>query len=291
MVQTRLRSHRLLFSLLSIYLFIYPWAILLIALDRVPVWGTWMGGALLILQGTMMGVWLADNYGRRGTLAALLILLISWSIEHVGETTSFPFGSYDYTDVLSPKLWGVVPLAIPFAWLLVVPAAIGVTDRLMGRHRLTFARGLLMVLGAASFATLLDVTIEPVAVHIKGYWTWDHRGGYYGIPASNFAAWWATSVLLVSIVLWLRQSPVPTTGHPLTERLQSQPNARLTWLPLLLYLLNLTMFVLVNLAHGQIGAAAIGGVILGYLAFDWVEPAVVRWVMGVEPGNGRQPEV
>jgi hypothetical protein len=62
----------------------------------------------------------------------------------------------------------------------------------------------------------------------------------------------------------------------------------LTWLPSALYLLNLTMFVLVNLAHGQIGAAAIGVLILAYLIFEWIEPGLRRWILGVQ-ANRRQP--
>jgi putative membrane protein len=42
-----------------------------------------------------------------------------------------------------------------------------------------------------------------------------------------------------------------------------------TWLPLALYLSNLTMFVVVNLARDQLAAAAIGGLILLPLACHW----------------------
>jgi len=287
MSRIRSRSGSLLLGLLGLYLFVYPWAILLIALDRVPVWGTWMGGALLILQGTMMAVWLSANYGWRGTLSALLILLIGWAVEYIGVTTGFPFGGYQYTGVLWPEIADAVPLAIPFAWLLVVPAAIGVTDRLLGARaglpQPSPGGGLMLLPVAASFATLLDVTIEPVAVHINGYWIWDSMSGYYGVPLSNFAAWWMTSLLLVAIVLWLRRAAL---------RINQQRGIAplLVWLPLLLYLLNLTMFVLVNLAHRQVAAAAIGTLILSYLAFDRVEPLLVRWVLGMEQSDTQQGE-
>jgi putative membrane protein len=260
----------LLIGLLSIYLFIYPFAILLIALDSVPVWGRWMGGALLILQGTLMGLWLRLNYWRRGVLVAALILLLAWAVEHIGVITGFPFGTYSYTDVLAPKIAGVVPLAIPFAWLLVVPAAVGITEHLLFKpHTSTLTR----VLMAALFALLLDITIEPVAVHINGYWVWDHDsvGGYYGVPPSNFVAWWGTSVVLVWLMLRFR--------HPPRQRgLPPPPTIMLIlpWMPPLLYVLNLVMFVLVNLAHGKTMAAVIGGLILIYLALVWYAQDVRR---------------
>jgi bisanhydrobacterioruberin hydratase len=290
----RLRSA--IFILFGLYLFVYPWSILLIALDWVPVWGTWMGGALLIIQGTMMGLWLVANYGRYGLLASLLILLISGSIEHTGTVTGFPFGSYQYTDVLVPKVFDVLPLAIPFAWLLVVPAAIGTTERLLYRGPLfpsltqlhvhsSRSKMWFKVMGAAAFALLLDLTIEPVAVHINGYWVWDYSEvGYYGVPISNFVGWWITAVLLVWLLLLLQRASVLAryTPHPRPvegSRFHGQPTRfkqMCPWLPPLLYLLNLTMFVLVNIAHAHVAAATIGGLILCYLGFDWLKPMVVR---------------
>ncbi len=289
-------------SLFGIYLFIYPFAVFLVAFNRVPDWGTSMGGVLLMLQGSMMGLWLTLMYGRHGMIGAGLIVCISWAIEHLGETTGFPFGLYAYTEVLVPKINGGVPLAIPFAWLLVVPAAMGVTDRMHiygralspltqdmsvatgqdGRRR-GFVRSLITVMVAASFATLLDVTIEPVAVHVNNYWIWDHTGGYYDVPLSNFAAWWMTSALLVGIILWLRRAALANQS----DRLNISP--WLQHLPLRMYLFNLVMFMLINLVQGQIAAAIIGGLILGYLVFEWQEPSVVRWVMNgitrTEPQN------
>lgn len=285
MNRVTLRCGSVLFGLLGLYLFVYPWGTLLICLDRVPSWGIWMGGMLLILQGLMMGIWLTANYRWRGTIAACLILLVGWFVEHIGVKTGFPFGSYAYTGVLWPEIADAVPLAIPFAWLLVIPAAIGITDRLMGLGtgfpHTSLSRAVMLAPVAASFATLLDVTIEPVAVHVNNYWVWHSESGYYGVPLSNFVAWWVTSLLLVSIVLGLRRFAFE--DHP---QLLAMPF--MGWLPLLLYLLNLVMFVLVNLAHWQVGAAAIGILILGYVVFDWMEPTVVRWVMGMEPNDKRQ---
>jgi putative membrane protein len=239
-----------LLALFGLYLMLYPGSTLLVALDRVPHWGLWMGGALLLLQGTLMGLWLVANDGRRGALAAIVILVGSWAVEHLGATTGFPFGSYGYTAALQPKVAGIVPLAIPFAWLLVVPAAVGLAGRLLAGRGGAPAQTLV----AASLALLLDVTIEPVAVHINGYWVWREGGLYYGVPASNFVAWWLTSLLLVAMQLWV-----------CGPRGRVQNGALLPLLPPALYVLNLAMFVLVNLAHSQRLAAAIGLLLLGWL--------------------------
>jgi putative membrane protein len=258
----------LIFGLLGVYLFLYPGSIALVALDRVPVWGTWMGGALLIWQGALMGCWLIINYGRWGALATALILFLSWFVEHIGATTGFPFGSYTYTEVLQPQIAGIVPLAIPFAWLLIVTAAVGVSEVVRQRDDRRVSVG--QVLMAASFALLLDVTIEPFAVNINRYWVWSadaELNAYYGIPASNFVAWWVTSFLLVLVLLLARSAS--------QRRVHVYP-LQFGWLPLGLYLTNLTMFVVVNLARGQGIAALIGALILLFIGANLVLPRLAR---------------
>jgi putative membrane protein len=326
--------------LLGMYLFVYPFGILLICLDIMPSWGTWMGGALLIIQGATLGCWLMLNYHWRGAAAALVILLLSWAVEHIGVTTGFPFGGYNYTDTLNLKRLGVVPLAVPFAWLLVIPSAKAMTDFLLHREvyhperalieawkgsavprgprhvgarfaafvkqivnepvqagvhtRLltaqqrptttfeaamqSFLHMVIGVLGVATFALLLDLLIEPVAVHINGYWTWDHSGGYYGVPGSNFAAWWVTSVVLAVLLFALTRSRALLPAE--AEDTVYVGGRVYQWLPPLLYVLNLTMFSLVTLAHGKLFAGIIGSLLLFYLALAWVEPRLVRWIMG-----------
>jgi putative membrane protein len=323
-----------MFVLLGAYLFVYPFGILLIALDIVPSWGTWMGGALLIVQGSIMGLWLTLNYRWRGALAVLFILLISWAIEHIGVTTGFPFGGYHYTDTLNLKVFGVVPLAVPFAWLMVVPAALGIAEYvickeeggvlrvLVGawRHAATrSAHGsfqsrwsrfiealasddapaqagppdttpmtgrqlsrtlldmLVRVLGAASFAMLLDLLIEPLAVPINGYWVWDHTGsGYYDVPGSNFIAWWVTSAFLAALTTFLVYPLL--RGHTGEWHTRATPSYH--WLPALLYILNLMMFVLIFLAHGKLLALTVGVLVLCFLAIARLEPRLIGWIMG-----------
>jgi putative membrane protein len=338
--------------LLGSYLFVYPFGILLIALDIVPTWGTWMGGALLIAQGSMMGLWLVANYRWRGLLAALCIVVLSWAVEHVGVTTGFPFGGYSYTDALNLKIFGVVPLAVPFAWLLVVPAALGITEHLLNRRSETADRtlvalwrtaasqatssrlsdrlaafwqvllrgpaqasatlphyeedttpitlgelahnlwlALVKVLGAASFALLLDLMIEPLAVHINGYWVWhtSTTGGYYGVPGSNFVAWWVTSAVLALLLVALIGTLMHTPGSnsPADKPVST---ATYPWLPHVLYMLNLMMFALIVLAHGKLLAFAVGGFILVFLLLVRLEPWLVRWIMSAGRSTAAAPD-
>jgi hypothetical protein len=52
------------------------------------------------------------------------------------------------------------------------------------------------------------------------------------------------------------------------------------WLPPLLYMLNLTMFVLIYLAHGKTLAVAVGSFILMFLMLAWLQPRMTAWIMG-----------
>lgn len=266
----------LLTVLFGIYLALYPGSLAVLALDRVPAWGTWVGGALIVLQGSICALWLVLNYGLRGWLAALTIALGSFAVEYIGVTTGVPFGAYVYTAALPPKLLGSVPLAIPFAWLLAVPASLGAA-RYLQRPGGAFAPATpLLALVGATMALLLDVVLEPVATLVTSYWIWREGSSYYGVPLANFAAWWATALVLISATLLL-------TRHV------AQP-AVAPHLPFWLYLLSLCMFSIVSLSHGYLAAAAIGALVLSYLLFRRIEGRLVRWVLsGERVIGGRRP--
>jgi putative membrane protein len=234
----------------SLYLIVWPGSTILLMLDRVPSWGEWLGGLFLIIPGLLVWLWLVLNYGGRGGLAGLAILAGAWAVEHIGTTTGFPFGAYSYTERLQPQIVEEVPIAIPFAWVLVVPSALLLADRLLGASRQKpWSRLVLVVLLTVG----LDLTLEPVIVYANRYWEWHDGGWYYGVPLSNFLGWGGSSLVLgaalVLISAWR------------TSELE------LTWLPIALYLLNLLLFFLVNLAYSFWLASAIALVLLLVLVF------------------------
>ncbi len=227
-------------ALLGLYLFIYVWSVPMLMFDLVPAWGSGMGGFLLILQGVLVGIWLARSAGIRGALAAGVILVGSYLVEYIGVTHGVPFGQYRYTSTLGLQLGGSVPLAIPFAWLMVVPGAVMIVARLGRTAR--------VVPLAALLAMLLDMLIEPVAAYVMGYWQWIETGPYYGIPTTNFLAWGGTALVL-AYVLWR-----------VVGGLHRPPPV--AWLPPLLFTLNAGQFTLVNAAQGFWWPVLVGGVLL-----------------------------
>jgi uncharacterized membrane protein len=277
--QTMIRNtfQRIALILFCIYLAILPGSTLVVALDRVPGWGAGMGGALLLLQGTAALCWLVGYQGARGGWAALLVFLMAWAIEHAGVTTGIPFGRYYYTSTLQPQLFGTVPLAIPCAWLMVAAGAWQLATT--GERRPTtedprqrsvvgrrWSAGI-----AATLVLLLDLQIETVATRMNQYWIWQDGGPYYGVPTTNFVAWWLIGLVMALVVAAAlgrqgdrqtrRQAEkrVRMSPYLLVSCLMSRVSRRL---PAYLYLLSTLMFAIVNLARGYSIAGLVGIIVL-----------------------------
>ena len=162
---------------------------------------------------------------------AAAILLSSTVFEWVGARTGFPFGPYEYTENFGPRIGGVVPMAIPLAWLVVV---------LCGRNFLLWLRPsanrLEIAGGVALVALLTDLNLETVAWKVRGYWLWYpaqplHPPSSWP-PAQNYVSWF---VLSFALALSL------PSNHTLRMR---QPSR---WRPIIALLLLNTLLALVHL--------------------------------------------
>ncbi len=244
---TSFRSYPFLWLPFLVYLWVYPWSIGLVAADKVPPGTEWLASVLLILESLVAAFWLAVNFGAvRAALAALAVLAGAWGVEALGVTTGFPFGRYIYTEQLIFKI-GPVPLGILSAWLMLVVTAYFTACYCW--PRLAYWASLL---AGAGLALLSDLGMEPVATAIQDYWRWQDSGPYYGVPSANFLAWFvAALILLLALSLILRPA--------LKQTLVSRPTGfRLPFFPLALFLMNLLMFTVINLARGNWLAGVIG---------------------------------
>ncbi|MET8307646.1 carotenoid biosynthesis protein [Micromonospora sp. NPDC005173] len=159
----------------------------------------------------------------RGPRAAAALVAVAtgggFAIEAIGVATGVPFGSYDYSGELGPKLAGV-PLIIPLAWTWMAWPAWLAAVRLTGGNRSTAGgngstagrrvrRVALAALGLAAW----DLFLDPQMV-AEGYWTWRNATpalpGLPGIPVSNYLGWLLFAVLLMSA---LRPLAGPTAEH------------------------------------------------------------------------------
>ena len=111
---------------------------------------------------------------------ALVIYVITFSLEATGVATGLVFGEYAYGDTLGWKVLAV-PVVIGFNWVLVVLGALTLTRRFVGG-------ALPVALFTAALTTAFDFVMEPVAIALD-YWNWDAVVP----PLHNYLAWFAIS--------------------------------------------------------------------------------------------------
>jgi uncharacterized membrane protein len=133
----------------------------------------------------------------RGMRAAAALVLTAtlggFAVEAVGVATGFPFGTYDYSGRLGPKLLGV-PLIIPLAWTWMAwPAWLAALRLARSRP----ARILLAAVGLAAW----DLFLDPQMV-AEGYWTWRDPTpalpGVPGVPIGNYVGWLGFALVLMA---------------------------------------------------------------------------------------------
>ena len=124
--------------------------------------------------------------------AAFLTFMFGMFIEIIGVRTGNIFGEYHYTSLLGPRILGV-PIVIGTNWLLLSYCFSALVLWWRPSSRFLYQ----VVLGAACMV-LLDVIIEPFAVHY-GLWIWEGRV----LPSIvNYIAWFFGGCIVTSI--WLR---------------------------------------------------------------------------------------
>ncbi len=252
-------GQRVFLALFGIFCCAYPIAVTGVAFDVHPPFSlAWAASALLFLEGMLLIVAAIVHYGwLRGFCAGLVVITLSYGIEALGVGTGFPFGVYRYTNVLFPKLPGDVPMAVMFAWVLIVFSVYGWVRS--EKRRI----GVFSALLGASLATLLDLEIEPVAAHLEHYWEWLAPGriNYYNVPLTNFAAWFIVAFLLLLLVdsvffhTYVSHEPYNSrNSHTFSIALSKL----IVLTPRLLFGTSLFMFGLVDVTHGYYGATLLG---------------------------------
>jgi len=151
----------------------------------------------------MLGVSAAEAAEARGGRAAAAAVAVPGAVgfgaEVLGVATGRPFGQYEYSAQLGPRVAGV-PLLAAAAWAIMArPAWIAAGW--------CSPRPALRVPLAAAALTAWDAYLDPRMVE-EGYWSWPGGGRYAGVPASNFAGWFATGLAAFSAVAAIdRETP------------------------------------------------------------------------------------
>lgn len=123
-------------------------------------------------------------------LFTTLTLMLTFVVEMIGVSTGHIFGSYEYGEVLGPKLFDT-PVIIGVNWFLLSCSTGSVIDR-------TKLPRMAKVIAAAATLTAIDVLIEPVAIHLT-FWSWEE----IAVPLQNYLGWFLTGILVMTLYYYL----------------------------------------------------------------------------------------
>jgi len=176
------------FSRNSQLLVTYPWA--------QPIFENayWVFARLQILLALLaMLLLLHDKVKGKWVPTFCAAVLISLGSEFCGTTWGLPFGSYEYTDLLGPTLFGRVPYLIPLSWFFMGIASFGISQSVFSEDRFSTLRIFL----ASWILMSWDLTLDPAMSHLAPFWIWNEAGPYFGTPLLNLAGWYVTGLLIM----------------------------------------------------------------------------------------------
>lgn len=176
---------------------IAPFVVMALAQIAIPLTSDgatieWVSTLVVVAFAVTTFVLTAGHWGiGRAGVASGFVVVATLGVEHLGSSTGFPFGEYDYTGALQPTVAGV-PVIVPLAWFAMAIPALEVG------HRITRSRPGAVAIGACAL-TAWDLFLDPQMVD-NGYWEWAVDGFYDGIPLSNYAGWLGVSAVVLTVL-------------------------------------------------------------------------------------------
>ena len=145
-----------------------------------------------------------QDFNKSFIFTAVFILLSGFLIEVLGVHTDVIFGKYWYGKTLGTKLFEV-PLVMGANWLLLVYCSTVSVQNIFSKIKFQppFVPIFIHSLLSAGVMVLLDLMIEPVAIHLD-FWHWQNEQ----IPTQNFQAWFFLAFILNFIFLKAKFSKI-----------------------------------------------------------------------------------
>ena len=150
----------------------------------------------IVLAATVLFIPLLRRARLTWVPAFLAVCLVSFLSEFVGTGYGFPFGGYEYTGLLGPKLGGRVPAVIPLSWFLMALPSWAMANAVFPWASQRRGR---IILGAY-LLTAWDLALDPAMSYLTPYWTWKDPGPFYGMPPVNLLGWMGTGMVLMGLM-------------------------------------------------------------------------------------------
>jgi uncharacterized membrane protein len=131
----------------------------------------------------------------------LIGVVLGWIAEELGATRGWFFGSYDYTDVLGPRI-GAVPFIIPLMWFALCYVAYVIANLTVWQAPSDGApalrQSLVMSFLAAMIVTAYDLGADPYMVFTLKAWIMAKTdGGWFGETLQGFVGWMVVSFAII----------------------------------------------------------------------------------------------
>jgi carotene biosynthesis associated membrane protein len=175
------------------------------ALNNTGGTGIFLGAAAMLA----FGFWKLG--ARRTLLFFCAATIISATAELTGTKTGWPFGGYEYTSFLGPKLLGRVPAAIPLSWFYMGFASLILADAIVaGRILWSILLGTWLLV---SRDLVLDPSMAAPNLQYIHFWIWHETGPYFGMPLRNLAGWFGTGLIFITVgrLAWRERRAPPVS--------------------------------------------------------------------------------
>ena len=217
-------------------------------------WSMAGGGVVYMLLGfAAVTLYALRQLGTLATLGFLIpALSVSVSAELIGTSTGFPFGYYRYLSGLGYKIAGLVPFTIPLSWFYLGFCAYVLVRTGLRRSKLSeMWQGILAIAIGATLLMSWDFVLDPaMSQTTMPFWVWDVPGAFFGMPYQNFAGWFGTGAVFMTLaaLIWRTQETQLPDEKPI--------------LPLAIYLSNFAFATVMSIG-AQIYPPILLGLVLG----------------------------
>lgn len=151
------------------------------------------------------------QYGSGIAVYFVIAVLATNVFENMSIVSGFPFGQYEHTAAMGPKIWHVPIIVGPIfavagyiAWVI---AGILLGDVFSNPRGIAFARPVI----AAILTTSWDLCVDAIGGTANRDWIWADGGPWFGVPWLNFFGWLLTmwvSFQLFALYLTRREPPL-----------------------------------------------------------------------------------
>lgn len=166
----------------------------------------------------------------------------------VNDVTGFPFGRFEFTNAFGPRLFGVLPLAMPGLWAVAALSARGVARIVLRNSRNHPYHGYHVIGTAVVLMIVFQFMLVPFGSTVKGWWSANPTPFLALITWSILSL--AIQIVITPLLLDKFPGPRPPNFWPLA-----------VWVALA-GLLVTGLFVAGRLVEALLGVA-VGGIILG----------------------------